>query len=139
MCVIRQKFLGKGNTLVMIDEFNAFNADAEWIPSKVNGSRLDTFIAVEPSSWSKFDNNRKTKDSEPMIKLLPTKHRSAKLIDQFVTGAIKDKGGFKNKSKNQAPLKMYHHLEGTIRLRSTSTPGICTIRCHLRLQRRCMY
>ena len=95
----------------MIDEFNAFDASPDWTPSKVNVLNMDMFIAVEPSSWPKFDDTRKRKVQDSMIKLLPTKHRNAKVIDQFVAGAIKEKGGFKNKAKNQAPLKLYHHLE----------------------------
>ena len=95
----------------MVDEFNAFDAGADWIPPKVDASNLDTFIAVEPSSWSKFNEERKTKDSDTMIKFLPTKHRNAKVIDQFLTGVIKEKGGFKDTSEDQAPLKLYHHLD----------------------------
>ena len=37
------------------DRGNAFDAAADWIPLRINASKLDTFIAVEPSSWSKFD------------------------------------------------------------------------------------
>ena len=95
----------------MIDEFNAFDADADWNPRMVDAPNLDSFIAVEPSSWSKFNNEREMKESNIMMKFLPTKHRNAKVIDQFVTGAIKEKGGFKDNSKNQAPLRLYHHLE----------------------------
>ena len=46
-----------------------------------------------------------------MIRLLPTKYRNSKAIDQFVAGAIKEKGGYKDESDNQNPLKLYYHLE----------------------------
>ena len=47
------------HTLVMFDEFDAFNAAGDWIPPLAAEcpqvhKKLDAFIAVEPFSWPEF-------------------------------------------------------------------------------------
>ena len=45
-----------------------------------------------------------------MIKFLPTKHRTCKLIDQFVSATIRDKGGLKLADIEET-VKLEYHLE----------------------------
>ena len=84
----------------MIDEFNAFDAPHDWMPSLPSpskypklSSKLDVFIAAEPLSWSKFNHDNKRIENKYMVKLLPTKHRNCESIDKFVSVAIRETGG----------------------------------------------
>ena len=99
------------HTLVMWDEFKAFNADENWIPPIGHlPNNIDTFIAVEPLSWPKF--KEPITDSKTLIKLLPTKHRTSKKIDQFVSATIRDKGDLQIQSDSSQPaVQLDYHLE----------------------------
>lgn len=101
------------HTLVMLDEFNACNADANWTPLRntLLDTVMDVFIAVEPLSWPLFADQGRDGDSNCMIEFLPTKHRTCKPIDQFVSGAIREKGGLTMKSETSGPVKLDFHLE----------------------------
>ena len=100
------------HTLVFWDEFKAFDADKDWIPMIEHVlKKLDIFIAVEPLSWPKFEEQKTSIGSNCMIRLLPTKHRTCKLIDQFVSATIRDKGDLQIESDHGAAAQLDYHLE----------------------------
>ena len=98
------------HTLVLWDEFKAYDVEKDWTP-KIENIPADVFVAVEPLSWPKFDEKRETTDSNCMIKFLPTKHRTCKQIDQFVSATIREKGDLQAESDNKQPVKLDYHLE----------------------------
>ena len=46
-----------------------------------------------------------------LIRFLPTKHRTSKVIDQFVAGTIREKGDLIKRSSASETLKLDYHLE----------------------------
>ena len=100
------------HTVVMLDEFDACNAHANWTPK--TPKTIDVFIAVEPLSWPLFaERQSNLKEQNCLIELLPTKHRTCEPIDQFISGSIREKGvlNIKSTTSEGEPVKLDFHLE----------------------------
>jgi hypothetical protein len=112
-CLVNSSRHWNQHTLLMIDEFNAFDAPGDWTPNNLEMYqllKLDVFIAVEPLSWSKFNHSSspKEKNNDCIIKFLPTKHRNCEQIDKFIAGSIRETGELtKGNLMTDSPSKGY--------------------------------